>query len=91
MLLRRIPMAIVIAMLSVASVLLLMSLSWAVGGWTAGETTVRNHYLVQVALLGAVTLITLRVARQRGDRLTVAILWTLAATAVLVQTSRLGF
>jgi hypothetical protein len=32
MLLRRIPIAIVIEMLCVASVLLLMSLSWAVGG-----------------------------------------------------------
>ena len=91
MLLRRIPLAIVVAMLSITAVLLLISMSWATGGWTAGEATMRNDYLVRAALLGAVMLLAARVARRSGDGVTVAILWTLAATAVVVQTSPIVF
>jgi hypothetical protein len=52
---------------------------------------VRNDYLLRVALLGAVTLLAARVTRRNADGMTVAILWVLAATAVVIQTSPVAF
>jgi hypothetical protein len=90
-LLRRVPLVIVTVMLAMTSALLLSSMSWGTSGWTVGESTVRNDYLLRVALLGAVTLLAARVTRRNADGMTVAILWVLAATAVVIQTSPVAF
>jgi hypothetical protein len=78
-------------MLAVTAVLLLTSMSWAVGGWTTGEAAVRNDYLARMALLGVVALLATWVARQRRDGLTAAILWLLVALAVVVYRSPVVF
>ena len=56
-------------MLAITAVLLLISMSWATGGWTGGEATERNDDLVRLVLLGAVTCVAAWMALRRRDRL----------------------